>query len=95
MNYAEITDILNYDNKWIITKFDHKVGLMSEFEVQITGIVDGPDGSDWVIIEGAADREISMPLNRFREQARLVQSIEDRIDNLQGCKNELYDVFSK
>ena len=94
MNYAEITDILNYDNKWIITKFDHKVGLMSEFEVQITAIVDGPDGSDWVIIKGAADREISMPLNRFREQARLVEQIEDRTDNLEAARQELWDAFA-
>lgn len=94
MNYAEITDILNYDNKWIITKFDHKAGLMSEFEVQITGIVDGPDGSDWVIIQGAADREISMPLNRFREQARLVEQIEDRTDNLEAARQQLWDAFA-
>lgn len=59
---------------WILTKWDHQANRMSEFKVRITGLTDGPDGSTWAFIEGAGDREISMPLHRFEQQAVLDRS---------------------
>lgn len=59
---------------WILTKWDHQANGMSEFKVRITGLCDGPDGSTWAIIEGAGDREISMPLHEFEKQAVLDRS---------------------
>lgn len=59
---------------WILTKWDIEANGMSEFKVRITGLCDGPDGSTWAIIEGAGDREISMPLHEFEKQAVLDRS---------------------
>ena len=59
---------------WILTKWCHQANGMSEFKVRITGLCDGPDGSTWAIIEGAGDREISMPLHEFEKQAVLDRS---------------------
>ena len=59
---------------WILTKWDHQTNRMAEFKVRITGLTDGPDGSTWAFIEGTGDREISMPLHRFEQQAVLDRS---------------------
>ena len=64
---TEYEKLLN--QTWILTKWCHKAKGMSEFRVKITGLCDGPDGSTWAIIEGAGDREISMPLHEFEKQA--------------------------
>ena len=61
-------DVLN--RPWILTKWSTDVNALAEYEVRITGIIDGPNGHDWVVGEGWGLEEFTMPLEHFREQAR-------------------------
>ena len=61
-------DVLN--RKWILTKWSTDINAMAEYEVRITGVIDGPNGHDWVVGNGWGLEEFTMPLEHFRKQAR-------------------------
>ena len=60
-------DILN--RKWILSKWSTRINQLTDYEVQITAIIDGPNGHDWIVGEGWGLSEFTMPLEHFRKQA--------------------------
>ena len=57
------------NTEWILSKWSTEVNAMATYEVRITGQVDGPNGHDWVIVEGHGMKELAMPLEHFLKQA--------------------------
>lgn len=78
-----MTDIINHD--WILTKWSTDVNALVEYEVWITDIVDGPNGHDWVIVQGDGIDELAMPLEHFLKQAVIM----DETNNTDAYMKEL------
>ena len=71
-----------FNNTWIYPAFDMETGAMVEKEVHVTDCLDGPDGSDYVIVEGLQDWEVDMSLRNFLKNARIKDVVADRVNNV-------------
>ena len=60
-----------FNNTWMYPAFDTETGAMVEKEVHVTDCLDGPDGSDYVIVEGLQDWEVDISLRNFLKNARI------------------------
>ena len=71
-----------FNNTWIYLTFDLESGAMIEKEVHVTDCLDGPDGSDYVTVEGLQDWEVDISLRNFLKNARIKDVVADRVNNV-------------
>ena len=60
-----------FNNTWVYLTFDLDTGAMIEKEVHVTDCLEGPDGSDYVIVECLQDWEVDISLRNFLKNARI------------------------
>ena len=65
-----------FNNTWMYLTFDLDTGVMIEKEVHVTDCLEGPDGSDYVTVEGLQDWEVDISLRNFLKNARIVSPTE-------------------
>ena len=71
-----------FNNTWIYLTFDLETGAMLEKEVHVIDCLDGPDGSDYVTVEGLQDWEVDISLRNFLKNARIKDVVADRVNNV-------------
>ena len=71
-----------FNNTWVYLTFDLDTGAMIEKEVHVTDCLEGPDGSDYVIVEGLQDWEVDVSLRNFLKNARIKDVVADRVNDV-------------
>ena len=73
----DFDSLFNYS--WFMESLDCETGQMVEKEVFVIDCLEGPDGSDYVIIDGLQDWEVDMSFENFYRNARQGTYKMDRV----------------
>ena len=76
----DFDSLFNYS--WFMESLDCETGQMVEKEVFVIDCLEGPDGSDYVTVEGLQDWEVDVSLRNFLKNARIKDVVADRVNDV-------------